>query len=88
MFANARNAAAGSLRQLDSNITKQRPLRFFAYSLAGMDHNLAASQEQLLKVLSQFGFSINQDYMICTGVNELFQAYETICDKRELLDFK
>ena len=68
MFANARNAAAGSLRQLDSNITKQRPLRFFAYSLAGIDNNLASSQELLLKLLSQFGFSINHDYMITVRV--------------------
>ncbi len=88
MFANARNAAAGSLRQLDSNITKQRPLRFFAYSLAGMGHNLASSQEQLLKVLSQFGFSINHDYQICAGIDELFQAYELICNKRELLEYE
>ncbi|MDG2355182.1 MAG: NAD-dependent DNA ligase LigA [Paracoccaceae bacterium] len=88
IFANARNAAAGSLRQLNSEVTKNRPLRFFAYSLGTISYNLVPSQEQLMKVLSNFGFTVNADRHSCRGVNQLLQTYEHICNKRESLDYE
>ena len=88
IFANARNAAAGSLRQLNSEVTKNRPLRFFAYSLGTISYNFVPSQEQLMKVLSNFGFTVNADRRSCRGVNQLLQTYKHICNKRESLDYE
>ncbi|MFL2790766.1 MAG: NAD-dependent DNA ligase LigA [Paracoccaceae bacterium] len=87
-FANARNAAAGSLRQMDSKVTEKRPLRFFAYSLEGMGYSLVPSQEKLMSILSNFGFMINHHSKICNGVSELIEAYEKISKRRETLDYE
>ena len=87
-FANSRNAAAGSLRQINSEITKERPLRFFAYSLGSGSQNIASSQEVLMKILSDFGFSINEDSLICFGVEDLLKSYKRICKLRKSLDYE
>ena len=88
IFANARNAAAGSLRQLNTDVTKDRPLKFFAYSLGSTSENVATSQEDLMKVLQGFGFLINSYSQVCLGVRELLKAYESICNERENIGYE
>ena len=76
VFANPRNAAAGSLRLLDSKITAERPLRFFAYQL--VSENEAAvgalglkSQSQVLKYLSKLGFHVNSQHKVAKSLDEI-----------------
>lgn len=76
-FANCRNAAAGSLRQLDPHVTASRNLAFFAYALGDIEGMEIKSQEELLKKLSDFHFQVNPNYRkwssiegVIEGVNE------------------
>ncbi|MBS1985617.1 MAG: NAD-dependent DNA ligase LigA [Bdellovibrionales bacterium] len=77
VFANPRNAAAGSLRLLDSKITAERPLRFFAYQCLGLE----ANQITVLKRLQKLGFRVNQNFKLIHNVaevKELIARYEQI----------
>ncbi|MBW2505484.1 MAG: NAD-dependent DNA ligase LigA, partial [Deltaproteobacteria bacterium] len=65
IFANPRNAAAGSLRQLDSRITAQRPLEFFAYGVSDTGQTPCSSQNELLDYLRKSGFRINPLTKFC-----------------------
>jgi DNA ligase (NAD+) len=86
-FANPRNAAAGSLRQLDSRITAGRPLRAYMYTLglpvAGCD-----SQAALLAWLSQLGFLVNPLSRSCRGPEQVLAAYRALLDQRHGLDYE
>ena len=78
LFANPRNAAAGSLRQLDPSITASRPLCFFAYGWGEMSEMPATTQHGMVKCLNAFGFKTNPLTRLCTSVEELLEHYHAI----------
>ena len=77
-FANPRNAAAGSLRQLDSRITARRPLRFFAYSVAAPEVMPTQSHSDTLALLEKLGFQTNPLTKVCHSLEELMAVYEGV----------
>ncbi|MBV0911924.1 NAD-dependent DNA ligase LigA [Anianabacter salinae] len=77
-FANPRNAAAGSLRQLDPEITRSRPLRFFAYAWGALSDALAETQMDAIKRLGDLGFQINPLTTLCDGPDEMLAQYARI----------
>lgn len=86
LFSNPRNAAAGSLRQLDSKITAQRKLTFFAYSLIGNDLNLN-SQQQVLETLQHCGFTVSDKIKLCRNQDEAYEFYQNMEQQRADLDY-
>ena len=86
-FANPRNAAAGSLRQLDASITKSRPLRFFAYAWGALSDPLAETQMGAITRLSDFGFSTNPLTAICDGPDAMLAHYALIEEQRATLGY-
>lgn len=82
-FANPRNAAAGSLRQLDPNITASRPLAFYAYGIAQCvpNHGLETMHDSL-HWLTKFGFEIAERQFLCVSIDEVQQRYEQIQQER------
>ncbi|MFZ5963741.1 NAD-dependent DNA ligase LigA [Thalassococcus sp. BH17M4-6] len=86
-FANPRNAAAGSLRQLDPQITKSRPLRFFAYAWGEVSEPLADSQMGAIRRLEELGFQTNPLTALCDGPTEMLAHYASIEEQRATLDY-
>ena len=87
LFANPRNLAAGSLRQLDSNIASQRPLRIFCYGpgiIEGVSFN---SQEEFLMMLPKWGLPVNPLIKFGIGLKSLIHYYQSIESKRNSLDY-
>ena len=72
-FANPRNAAAGSLRQLDSKITAQRDLHFFAYTALPEDKNIIKTHYDGMKLLEELGFETNPNYKLVKGIDEVIE---------------
>lgn len=87
MFANPRNAAAGSLRQLNAEITRDRPLKFFAYAWGALSAPLATTQLQAVARLASFGFSTNPLTKLCAGPSELIAHYSLIEQQRASLGY-
>lgn len=85
-FANPRNAAAGSLRQLDSRITASRNLNYFVYAVGESELNFG-SQKELLDGLSSLGFKINPNYQICKSLQEIIEFYKEVENSRSHLSF-
>ncbi|MDM1020978.1 NAD-dependent DNA ligase LigA [Acinetobacter sp. VNK23] len=82
-FANPRNAAAGSLRQLDPNIAASRPLAFYAYGIAQCQpHHGLTTMHDSLHWLTQLGFEIAERQFLCTSIEEVQQRYEQIQQER------
>lgn len=86
-FANPRNAAAGSLRQLDASITASRPLRFFAYSWGEHSAPLAATQFAAIQRLNALGFQTNPLTTLCDGPEALITRYRLIEAQRATLGY-
>jgi DNA ligase (NAD+) len=87
-FVNPRNAAAGSLRQLDPRITARRPLRFFAYGVgAGAATGLPATHSVLLDRLAEWGFPVAQERRRVTGLAGLIAYYVEMARRRETLPY-
>jgi DNA ligase (NAD+) len=84
LFANPRNAAAGSLRQLDPSITAKRPLLFFAYSLPQLDYG---TQAEHLKILENIGFLVCPKNKLVHGINAALDYYAKLSEQREQLDY-
>lgn len=87
IFANPRNAAAGSLRQLDASITSSRPLRFFAYAWGAVSEPLAETQISAINRLKKLGFAVNPLTILCNGAAEMLTHYNTIEAKRSSLGY-
>lgn len=86
-FANPRNAAAGSLRQLDAEITRSRPLRFFAYAWGSISAPLGATQFEAIERLDKLGFSTNPLTRLCAGPAEMTSHYNMIEAQRASLGY-
>ncbi|ABD55421.1 NAD-dependent DNA ligase LigA [Jannaschia sp. CCS1] len=86
-FANPRNAAAGSLRQLDASITRSRPLRFFAYAWGEVSAPLAATQSGALNTLKTLGFQINDRTKTCHSAEDMLAHYASIEQDRADLGY-
>ena len=86
-FANARNAAAGSLRQLDSKITEKRPLDIYIFNIQRLKKNKIKSHYEQLLYLEKLGFNVNPEKKLCHGIEEAIEAVEDIGKRRESLTF-
>ncbi len=86
-FANARNAAAGSLRQLDSKITATRPLDIFIFNVQKSDTVEFETHSQSLDYLEELGFHVNPVRILCENIEEVISAIEKIGKDREKLSF-
>lgn len=84
LFANPRNAAAGSLRQLDANITASRKLTFFAYTLLPEQFK---TQQQNIEQLREMGFCVSKDVALCRTPQEAHAFYANLEERRADLDF-
>ncbi|HJO86744.1 MAG TPA: NAD-dependent DNA ligase LigA, partial [Rhodospirillales bacterium] len=87
VFANPRNAAAGSLRQLDETITATRPLKIFAYAWGELSEPIGDTQWAFFEQLKSWGFQVNELTQICGDLAELMTVYDEISGKRAQLDY-
>ena len=88
-FANPRNAAAGSLRQLDSKITAKRPLAFYSYGIGLVKNGtLADSHYQRLMQLKHWGLPVTNEVNMESGAQGCLNYYQTLLQKRDALDYE
>jgi len=87
VYANPRNVAAGSLRQLDPAITARRPLKFFAYAWGEASQSFARTHEGALARFREWGFSVNQHSRLCRGVEDVLAYYREIAEHRAELPY-
>lgn len=87
LFANPRNAAAGSLRQLDSAVTAERPLRFFGYAWGEVSAPLGDTVAEVRQRFSGWGFSLNEPSRLCRSVEQILAYYNDIIAERAGLPF-
>lgn len=88
VFANPRNAAAGSLRQLDVTITKSRALKFFGYALGEISEPIAQTQWEIRDKLKSFGFPQAEPTELCVSVEEIMENYDRINNYRPDLEYE
>ncbi|MFN4228752.1 NAD-dependent DNA ligase LigA [Parvibaculum sp.] len=87
VFANPRNAAAGSLRQLDAKVTESRPLRFFAYTWGEMSDMPADTQSGMIETFEKWGFTVNPLFQRSTSIEELIAFYHDVEERRSELGY-
>lgn len=87
IFANPRNAAAGSLRQLDASITARRPLRFFTHGWGEVSGPLGTTQSAVLGRLGELGFPVNPRSVLCRTIDEIVAHYARIETERALFGY-
>ncbi len=87
LFANPRNAAAGSLRQLDSRLTSKRPLDFYAYGISDPSLVPCESQMDLFSLLKKFGFKVNPLTRVCFSMDEVISHYQYLLELRPELPY-
>ncbi|MGZ5829470.1 MAG: NAD-dependent DNA ligase LigA [Xanthobacteraceae bacterium] len=87
LYVNPRNTAAGSLRQLDPEITASRPLKFFAYAWGELSEVPEETQHGMVKWLGQLGFKTNTLTKLCKTMEELSETYHNIETRRADLDY-
>lgn len=88
LFANPRNAAAGSLRQLDPAVAAQRPLDFFAYSIVDANAEAKGRQWEILAYLKKLGFKVNEHVSILQDLHDALQYYQKISELRPQLPYE
>ena len=86
-FANPRNAAAGSLRQLDARITADRPLKFFAYTWGEMSDMPSDTQSGMITCFDKWGFTVNPDFKVLKDIAALNDHWRDIEERRSLLGY-
>ncbi len=87
-FANPRNAAAGSLRQLDPNVTAKRPLTFFTWGVGDSSESVGDSYTGILDRLGEWGFRINEYVETVTGADACLDYYHRLMEQRDDLPFE
>jgi DNA ligase (NAD+) len=88
LFANPRNAAAGSLRQKDAQVTGSRPLRFLAHGWGAASTVPAATQFATIKQIAAWGFPVSPDLVLCETLPDMLAAYQTIAARRAGLGYE
>lgn len=88
LFANPRNAAAGSLRQLDSSITASRPLEVFFHGVGKTEGVRFKSQEEVLRRLPLMGLRVNPNFEVCDTVDEALTFYRKMQERRDTLGYE
>jgi DNA ligase (NAD+) len=88
LFANPRNAAAGSVRQLDSKITAERPLEIYCYGIGEVRGRTFKSHWEILQTLSKWGLRINPNIQRCKHIEDVIAYYHEVNEKREKLPYE
>ena len=88
IFSNPRNAAAGSLRQLDPSITAERPLSIFLYSIGDLSGIEFASQQEFINALPEWGLRVNPHIEICQTYDEMVAYWEQMEENRDNFDYE
>jgi DNA ligase (NAD+) len=86
-FANSRNAAAGSIRQLDPKITAKRKLDSYIYDIEEIDRKFPETQVEELELLKKLGFKVNQNYKPCKNLDEVEKVFEYWSDKKDKQEY-
>ena len=87
IFANPRNAAAGSVRQLDSQITASRKLGFFAYNWGFASESIGGTLVEVRELIKSLGFNLNHPVELCSNLDQMVGFYNKIYENRSNLDF-
>jgi len=88
MFANPRNAAAGSVRQLDPRVTASRPLDFFAYGIGRVDGKEFSTQWEVLEYLRRIGFRVSPLIRRFKGIRDVIRYHDEMKEERDDLDYE